>query len=228
MSSPLIEIIDEDRLKLKECLEDDTDALTILRNKYQHFLKTVLMVRGASEIEAEDLLADLWGDCVAGADDTASLLEKYSGRCPLKNWLTTVATNRLFDLKRKLRVRGAASYEDDEGGRNDSSLRSLILAPLIREGVLVGLLRESLQHALDRCSASALLMLRLVYLHGLTLREVGRMWGWHESKVSRCLTQAMSEIQANTLKLIKQTDPWMELIWQDFLDLCETHQIGFI
>jgi len=71
-------------------------------------------------------------------------------------------------------------------------------------------------------------MLRLVYLHDVTQREVGRMWGWHESKVSRCLAQAMAEIEARTQERIRETDPWMELTWEDFLDLCEAHRIGFL
>jgi hypothetical protein len=73
-----------------------------------------------------------------------------------------------------------------------------------------------------------MLMLRLVYLNTLTQREVGRMWGWHESKVSRCLTQAMTDIQATTLSEIKRRDPWLDLAWEDFVELCESHQIGFL
>ena len=71
-------------------------------------------------------------------------------------------------------------------------------------------------------------LLRLVYIHGLTQREIVRMLGWYESKVSRVLSQTMEQIQTHTLREVKKRDPWLELTWQDFLDLCETHQIGFI
>ena len=107
--------MDEDRLKLRECLEGNPEALAFLRSKYQSPLTTALLRRGASPTEAEDLLADLWGDCVVGEEGHPSLLEKYSGRCAVKAWLVTVATNRLFDLKRKLRFRGEATGKDGEG-----------------------------------------------------------------------------------------------------------------
>ena len=71
-------------------------------------------------------------------------------------------------------------------------------------------------------------MLRLVYLHGLSQREVARLWSCHESKVSRFLSQALADIQRNTLQETRRQDLWLDLSWQDFLDLCQTQQIGFL
>jgi len=227
MSAALVHT-DGDRLKLKECLQGDLEALAFLREKHQPFLRAVLIRRGASATEAEDLLADFWGDCVPGLDDRPALLERFSGRCSLGSWLATVATNRLFDLKRKRRFRGPSFHGQDQVPPAVASGGALGQAPLAKDPDLVDLLRVSLQRAFDVCSADALLMLRLVYLHGLTQREVGRMWGWHESKVSRRLDQCLSEIQSDTLRFINKADPWMELTWGDFLDLCQTHQLGFI
>ena len=73
-----------------------------------------------------------------------------------------------------------------------------------------------------------MVMLRLVYLHELTHREIVRMLGWSESKVSRFLSHAMREIETRTLRELKRHDPWLELTWQDFVDLCETYEIGFL
>jgi len=41
------------------------------------------------------------------------------------------------------------------------------------------------------------------------------------------LTQALETIEARTLAELKRKDPWLQLTWQDFLDLCETHCVGF-
>jgi hypothetical protein len=30
------------------------------------------------------------------------------------------------------------------------------------------------------------------------------------------------------MRQLKQLDPLLDLTWQDFVDLCETHQIGFL
>jgi len=44
------------------------------------------------------------------------------------------------------------------------------------------------------------------------------MLGWGEWKVSRFLSQAMAQIEKETLRMLKQRDPWLELTWQDFVD----------
>jgi hypothetical protein len=65
-------------------------------------------------------------------------------------------------------------------------------------------------------------------LHELSQREIVQMLGWSESKVSRFLSKAMAEIEKHTLAEVKKRDSWLELGWQDFVELCETHQIGFM
>src|SRR5215468_7815604 len=92
---------EDELLQVKKILEGDTAALGALREACHGPLTNILVARGASRTEAEDLLADLWADCVPGGDERASRLEKFSGKCSLQGWLATVATNRLIDLKRK-------------------------------------------------------------------------------------------------------------------------------
>jgi DNA-directed RNA polymerase specialized sigma24 family protein len=108
-------------------------------------------------------------------------------------------------------------------------LDRLQAAPLDEpEDALVNLLRDSLSAAFGRCSPEVMVLLRLRYLHDVSQREIVRMLGWHESKVSRVLSQAMWDIEANVLREIKRRDPWLELTWSDFVALCETRQIGFL
>ncbi len=208
---------------------DDPETLSNLRRQYHSGLVNALVGRGASPVEAEDLLADLWGECVGRADGESSLLEKYSGKCPVQSWLLTVATHRLLDLKRRLRHRGELAK--DEGGSGNNPFDQLPASgpgPAELEGGLVELLKESLRAAFAQCPGEAMLMLRLVYLNGLSQRELALMWGWHESKVSRCMSEAMSRIEQITLNQVRRRDAWLQLGWQDFLELCESHQLGFL
>ena len=70
----------------------------------------------------------------------------------------------------------------------------------------VELLRDIPQAAFARCPAEAMVLLRLVYLHGLTQREIVRT-SWSESKVSRLLSDAMVQIESNTLReKVKKTE----------------------
>ena len=207
----------------------EIEMLPRLRREHHTTLMNVLVARGASPSEAEDLLADLWGDCVSRDDDRPSLLEKFSGKCPVQNWLTTVATHRLVDLKRRQKHRGELPTVGRDSELESDGFQQLpAAAPNRSEDTLVDLLKNSLQAAFAKTPAEGLLMLRLVYLNGLTQREVGHMWGWHESKVSRLLTQAMTGIETSTLSEIKRRDPWLDLAWEDFVELCESHRIGFL
>src|SRR6266566_10082216 len=92
---------DSQNLQVSKCRQGDVEALAELRDQCHGSLLGILLSRGAGRTEAEDLLADLWSDCVPGNDDRPSILEKFSGKCTLQGWLATVATNRWIDLKRR-------------------------------------------------------------------------------------------------------------------------------
>lgn len=218
---------DSDSLQVRRCQDGDTEALAELRQRLQGTLTAILLSRGASRTETEDLLEDLWSDCVPGDEERPGLLGKFSGRCSVQGWLATVATNRLIDLKRKQQRREATIPSTEEEGTN---FFEKVAEPTAArtESELVELLRGALEKAFAACGAEGLLMLRLVYLHGLSQREVARLWNCHESKISRHLNQALEEIAKETLKTLKARDPWLKLDWQDFVDLCQTQEIGFL
>jgi RNA polymerase sigma factor (sigma-70 family) len=217
-----------ERLLVAKCLQGNIESLTELRDKCHNSLLGILLARGADRTEARDLLADLWADCVPGDDDHPSLLEKFSGKCTLHGWLATVVTNRWIDRKRKLARYVEVPHNGSSGAKSDplAHLESSQMYP--PEHTLVTLLRDSLKAAFARCNPEARVLLRLVYLHDLSQREIMGMLGWSESKVSRYLSSAMDQIEEHTLAEIKKRDPWLELNWGDFVDLCETYRIGFI
>jgi RNA polymerase sigma factor (sigma-70 family) len=218
--------LDDERLLVQKCAEGDPTALARVREQFHTTLFNILLSRGASRTETEDLLADLWVDCVPGDSERPSLLEKFSGRCSLQGWLATVATRRWIDLKRKVARRMDLNQTADS---SEDAIERLPASPLEgTEDSLVQLLRESLQAAFAICPPESMVLLRLVYLHGLTQRELVRLLRWNESKMSRVLSEAMSQIERNTLRELKKRDPLLELNWQDFLDLCETEQVGFL
>src|SRR5256885_578000 len=219
--------LDGDSLHVAKCRQGNPEALAELREQCQSPLLGILLARGADRTEAEDLLADLWSDCVPGNDDRPSILEKFSGKCTLIGWLATVATNRWVDRKRK-QSRFVDPGQNASGQTEHDYLNRLEAASYASEDTLITLLRDTLKAAFALCGPEERVLLRLVYLHELSQREIVQMLGWSESKVSRFLSRAMKEIEKHTLAEIKKRDPWLELSWRDFVDLCETHQIGFL
>lgn len=205
-----------------------SQELVEFRDRTHEELVGVLVARGASRSETENILAKVWADCDSGTEERPSLLEKYSGKCTLQGWLATVATNRWLDFKRRQVNRSAISPHTVADLENYRSEATASVSPLPGQDILVGLLRESLLAAFNRCSARAMVLLRLIYLHGVTQHEIVRMLGWSESKIILFLSRAMHEIESHALSELKKLDPCLELTWEDFVELCKTHQIGFL
>jgi RNA polymerase sigma factor (sigma-70 family) len=216
---------DDESLRVAKCRHGDTEALAEIREKCQGSLLGILLSRGADRTEAEDLLADLWSDCVPGQDDRPSILEKFSGKCTLQGWLATVATNRWVDRKRK-----QSRFIDprQDSGTETDYIHRIAAVSYASDDTLIALLRECLKAAFSQCEPEARVLLRLVYLHELSQREIVHMLGWSEAKVSRFLSKAMEDIEKHTLAEVKKHDSWLDLKWQDFVELCETHHIGFM
>ena len=206
-----------DLLLAKQALEGDEKAAASLRDHYDRLIRATLCKRGASNTEAEDVLADLWADCFGSSGEP--LLKKYQGRCALSSWLITVATNRLIDFKR----RKSFQQELPEGvvetmpaNRIDQAKDS---QPKQRDMALLSVLRGAVSQAFASEPPETLLMLKLVHMYDVTQRELGRIWNWHESKVSRTLDSARDKIRVAILAQVRRTDPWLTLEWDDFREL---------
>jgi RNA polymerase sigma factor (sigma-70 family) len=209
---------DNDLNFVQRVLTVNGTAAAELRTRYHGRIVAVLCARGANPTEAEDLVADLWSDCFGARPNRETLLGKYQGRCALESWLLTVATHRLVDLKRRQTFR--VDVPPSDRGSDDFFERTPQPETVTSEKRLLKLLREAIQHAFSRRDSESVLMLKLVHLHQLTQREIARMWGWHESKVSRALEGARQNISRDILSELKRVDPWLELRWEDFLELC--------
>jgi RNA polymerase sigma factor (sigma-70 family) len=152
-----------------------------------------------------------------------SLLCKYDGKGSLDGWLLKTAVHRFLTLRRTQEFQARCSS-------NSTHCNGISDVPASRQTepsdeALVNLIRTSLLHALSACSAQEKIMLRLLYCQGVTQRELSRMWGWHESKISRRLARAMNQIKSETLRQVASADPTLKITWEDFLDLCDTLRI---
>ena len=213
-----------DELKLIDAAlgGDESAAMAIRTDDRTSRLEAILQRRGASSTEARDLVADVWADCFNTAHQRGSLLDRYSGKGNLDAFLTRTALNRLIDYKRRLKFRGELPQidRDEPGAPADSFDRLPAEDDVETEDSLVELLRESLLNAFNRCDPEKLVILRLVNMHGVDQTTVGDMWGWSQSKISRSISSLMEDIRAETLAELQRRDPWLELQWQDFVELC--------
>jgi len=197
-------------------ISGDEEAFVEFENQCRPYLIAVLRKRGASETEADDIVADVVSDCVSRPE--RPLLSGFEGRCSLRGWLSTIATRRWIDRRRKDKFRAEVTISN---GEVDASMDSFT-SPTIRQPdtVLIDLLRDAIDGGFDACPAESLLHLRLVYLHGFSQRNLAQVWGCHESKISRSVNAAMACIRKTVLDDISRRDPNIHLSWEDFVDLC--------
>lgn len=182
-------------------------------------LKALLVRRGASETVAGDLVEDLWGDCFSVGNGSTALLSKYSGRSRLSTWLTTVLTRRWLDRWRVERR--------FESGERRNGVEKLTEAQSSLENELTVLLRETLCFAFDKCDPETFVMLQIVYVHGVSQRDVGRAWGISEFAICRKLSKAMAQIRSEAAQYLRTKDPALHLGWDEIIGFCASSDVLF-
>ena len=83
---------------VQQCLEGNEEAISELKKSLTPFLSKVLASYGASKDEIDEILAQLWGDCLMGP---RPLFHVFNGKSALKSWLTAISVNRWISLKRR-------------------------------------------------------------------------------------------------------------------------------
>ncbi len=202
----------EDLRLAARCCAGDESALSELVARLEPRLAGLLVRRGVGATAAQDLVEDLLGDCVAVAPG-GSLLAKYSGRSSLDTWLATVLTHRWLDQVRRNRKVQALDLEPRNGSQP-------MMFDRLAEPALTTLLYEALRQAFDRCNPETFVMLQLVHVHGISQRNLARQWGVSEFKISRRLSQAMRQIQADAMAQLREKDTLLRFEWDDIVDIC--------
>ena len=208
----------EDFHLAEACANGESNAFARLRN-YEAFLIGILRSRGANEIEAKDIVQNLWGDCVPRAySEKPCLMVRYSGVSSLSTWLATVVTNRLIDSKRRKRIDTVnESIDEDKFGKYVSAIDTdLEHDPT---GSVKELLHECVSEAIESLDLEHRLMLRLVFIENLQQREIAQMWGTSSTKVTRIFQASMAHVKKRTMSALKEKEPWLELKWGDFLQI---------
>ena len=205
---------------VQQCIEGSEEAIGQLKKSLTPFLSKVLSSYGASRDEIDEILAQLWGDCLVGP---RPLFHVFNGRSALKSWLTAICVNRWISLKRREAQHTRAVYSlTIEAERPSSPGRSATSHP---DSSIIEILGPALREAFAACDVEELVLLQLVHMHGVTQREIASLWKWHESRVSRHIKRAEEKIAELTLRAVKETDPYLELGWQDFVELCRCVEV---
>ncbi|MCB1237389.1 MAG: RNA polymerase sigma factor [Verrucomicrobiae bacterium] len=211
---------------VRRALDGDESAVTEFEKEYRGTLERVLMARGIDRVAAEDLAADIISECFGAGrkgETTRPLLEKFEGRSSLSTWLIRITWNRWLDLRRRDKFRGELpEYEDDAARGVDRFDR--VAAEDDEDDFLETDLAELMAGAIREAFASlepdVLVMLRLSYLHGISQTEIAAMWQCDQTRISRALSAARTQVAAETMRLLRAKDPELQIDWDDFKRLC--------
>lgn len=198
------------------CMEGTEAAWEYFVREYQSYLRASAgaITKGnragvdAQEL-ADSLLAELFG-LVDGKRGERSLFRYFHGRSSLKTWLRAILAQRHVDCIRE--SRRWEHYEGENGEENKPLREEGIGEPILdphREKYVrrfVAALESSLA-GLERIDR---LRLELYYARQLTLAEIGKKLGEHESSVSRNLERIRRELRGSIETLLKAPPPLSE------------------
>jgi len=192
----------QDLALVSACMEGSEAAWEYFVREYRAYLRAAAgaITKGsrsgadAQEL-ADSLFAELYG-LTDGKRGERSLFRYYHGRSTLKTWLRTVLAQRYID-----RLRESRRWESLDSGDGEEP------KPLPQHNVSIPSLdphREkyaarfavALEAALDGLNSADRRRLELYYARQMTLAEIGRCLGEHESSVSRHLDQCRRELRA--------------------------------
>jgi len=212
----------------QRCLARDSAAAARLGELLDNEVASFLIRSGAEPGEALGICKSLLTTLVMPHDGRKPRLMRYEGTSSLQTWLNAVALNKLLSRKRsearwrKLLVTPApaAGPESDEGG--EPPWTKEMRAAEASDAPLLDLMSEAIESAFRSCEPEDFVLLQLSHCDGLQGKELAVMFGCHPTQISRRLVSAQQEIAASTLRHIRETDPWLELKWDDFTELCRT------
>ena len=209
----------------QECLEGKTSALAHLQENYREPLLAFLQGSGALPHEAGEIVTELWSDCIAPQTGMVPKLARYNGACALRTFLNTITLNTLLTRRRKDRRWDHLLTAQNTGNETGPAVTAATAPAEDAEPVeppLLAIMREAIQAAFMACPAEDFVLLQLAHMDDLHVMELANMFGSTKSTVSRDVERAGREIAEATIQYIKATDPWLELKWEDFVELCGT------
>ena len=209
---------------VEKCIEHDVAALTRLRSDYGGPVIAYLVKAGATGPEARETADSLWADLLLPKADGKVRLQRYDGSCALLTWLNTVAFNALLTRKR-IDGRRDKRFPSRDAGDHAEAADAEDGEPV--EFPLLALLREAVEFAFADCPAEDFVLLQLEHYDQLERAELARMFGCSKATVSRMLSSARTGVSGATMNFLRQRDPWLDLKWEDFLELCRTATPAF-
>jgi len=155
---------------------------------------------------ADSLYADLYGLSSPRGERRKSLFEYFHGRSKLSTWLRAVLAQRHIDLLRTGRKMVSLEGENKHARRLPAQTTDPAPSDPDRERY-VALLDQALSTALAALAPRERMLLACSYVDQMTLAEIGRITGEHESTISRQLNRLRRSLGEQVTRILQQATP---------------------
>lgn len=177
------------------CSYGDARAIAALEHAFRVHLEAALARIRDTGTSREDLMQIVRHRLFVAGEGDRPAIAQYSGRGPLAAWLRVTATRAAINAVRR-RPLDADTFDEQQFERLPRELRDPELAYLERN--YREAFREVFAEAVDRIAPRERTLLRQSVVHGLTVRDIGRMHGVHHATVARWLTQIKEQLASAT------------------------------
>jgi RNA polymerase sigma-70 factor (ECF subfamily) len=174
--------------------------------------------------DADDLASSIWAELYglkqAADGKLKSKLSYYSGRGSLGGWLRAIVSQLAVDQFRKqsrlVQVEEAREFEALANESSEKTENTAVVAhtdnpeEILGEKQLRRDVSESLKEAIAALDAEDRLLLKLYYFDEVKLKEIGRMFGYHEATASRKVVRIQTEIRKSVERILQNRHGWSE------------------
>ncbi len=206
------------------CEKGDEEAWNYLVKTQDATVKAAAWKVSTKAEDAEDLAGLIWAELYGLKHDRdgklKSKLSYYSGRGSLGGWLRAVVSQFAVDEYRlKARLVNVEESRDFENLANESSEKAENLtvithhenaADIFDEQQLLGEVSKALNQSIAELGADDRLLLKLYYFDELKLKDIGKMFGYHEATASRKIVRIQTEIRNSVENRLKNGHNWSD------------------
>jgi RNA polymerase sigma-70 factor (ECF subfamily) len=192
----MVDEIDTHALALaKECADGVPHALEEFEQRCMGgALDRVLMRLGAAPAEVDELKQRVRLKLLVAEPDRRARITDYTGRGPLEGWVRVIAVRELLDLRKR---------EKNEIPMEEDAIIAIALPSVDPELEHVkqryaAEFRTAFKETLRELEARDRTVLRYNALDGLSIDEIGRLYGVHRASAARWLVKARTALLEGT------------------------------
>jgi len=189
----------DDLLLAEGCAKGDARALAELERTVIPKVRQAIARIDGSAAFVDEALQAVRERLFTRVDGVEPRVRQYTGEGPLTNWARVAATRIALNVKR---AHAPAGEEKSAGLEEPLPAASPELA--VMRAHLAGKLETALRDALATLTPGDRNLLRLHFVDGLSLEQLGTMMGAHKSTISRRLQKLQAELVEQSRAALKQ------------------------